>query len=76
MNSKIITLLDLSRIININKDTLRTWMQGYRFSKFYSKNCVEINKEFVEKLSEFLVLKRKGWKVRQLEEYYKKISCI
>lgn len=76
MNSKIITLQELSKIIDIYPDTLRTWLQGYRFTKFYCyPNCITFDKEFIKTMSEFLKLKHRHGTAKYLTNYYKKISC-
>ena len=72
MSSKIITLQELSSILNICTDTLRTWLQGYRFSKFYTKKYIIFNKDFVNKMSEYLKLKRRHRLAKYLIDFYKK----
>lgn len=74
-DSKIITLQELSKILNISRDTLRTWLQGYRFTKFFYRNYVTFNKDFVMNMSEYLKLKRRHGLAKYLTDFYKKNSC-
>lgn len=75
MNSKIVTLQELSKIVNVGTFALRTWLQGYRFTKFFYNNCITFNEEFVNTMAEFLKLKRRHGTAKYLVDYYKKISC-
>lgn len=75
MSSKIITLQELSKILNISTDALRTWLQGYRFTKFYTRKHIIFNKDFINEMSEYLKLKRRHGLAKYLIDYYKKNSC-
>ena len=75
MNSKIVTLQELSKIVEISENALHIWLQGYRFTRFYNRKIIEFNKEFVINFAEFLKLKRRYGKAKLLVDYYKKISC-
>lgn len=69
MTERLITLKQLSDIIGINRDTLRTYLQGYRFTKYWRwKDLFNYNADFVNTLTEFLYLKHK----RELADNLKK----
>jgi hypothetical protein len=85
MGEKLITLETLEEITGITKNTLRTYLCGYRFNQFakYEKvngnNCKRVycfNKDFLDTFTEFLWLKRKLGAIKCLEHYYKKeVRC-
>lgn len=79
MNYKIITLTELSKIIGLNKDTLRTWLQGYRFAPYEmfigAKRVYTLNDNFIEVFCDFLQIKHKFEMSKKIENFYKKNSC-
>ena len=75
MNSKIITLQELSDILNISKEALYIWLQGYRFSRFFYRSYIVFNEDFVVNMAEYLRLKRRHGLAKYLIDFYKKNSC-
>ena len=69
MTERLITLKQLSDLTGIYIDTLRTYLQGYRFTKFNrGKTLYCYNAELKKTLIDFLYLKHK----RDLAENIKK----
>ena len=60
MTERLITLKQLSSLTGIYIYTLRTYLQGYRFTKFWrGKTLFCYNREFIDTFIDFLELKRK-----------------
>lgn len=80
MKEKLVTIETLAEITGLNSNALRTFLHGYRFTKFernekiskYRKTVYCFNKEFLQEMSEYLWLKRKIKIIKKLEDYYKK----
>ena len=80
MKEKLVTLKNLEDITGITENTLRTFLCGFRFTKFVRherlngnmKQVFCFNKDFLEALSDFLYLKRKLGAIKCLEKFYKK----
>lgn len=79
MCNKLITIKELSMLIEAKTDTVRTWLDGYRFDKFKvfinTYKFYKFNKEFLDVFCDFLWLKKKEKYIKIVKNYYKKISC-
>lgn len=75
MYHKIITRKELANLLEMNEATLRTWLAGYRFTKFMTYKGIEFSKDFVNEMSEYLKLKRRHGLAKYLIDFYKKNSC-
>lgn len=73
---KIITLKELSDILNISTDSIRTWLNGYRFSKYRTLHGCIYSRSFVYNLIEFLEIKRRDDSIKLLKNYIKKYRPI
>ena len=80
MEEKLVTLKDLESITGICWDVLRTYLQGYRFTKFERYEKIDnhrkiiycFNKDFLDELTNFLWLKRRLGAIKSLQKFYKK----
>ena len=64
------TLNILSNVLNLSQNTIRSWLNGYRFSKFKIGMCeYKCSKEFLNNLKQFLLIKRKYKAIKNLENY-------
>jgi hypothetical protein len=63
-------------LIEVKTDTVRTWLDGYRFNKFkVFIGAYKFNKEFLDIFCDFLWLKKKEKYIKIVQNYYKKNSC-
>ncbi len=77
MNSKIVTLQELNTITGVSVNTLRTWLQGWRFDKFwYKRNVIIFNEEFIDIFSDFMITMRNRDISDKLKGFYKKNARI
>ena len=74
---KYITTIDIAEIIGLNRNSVHTYLAGYRFSKFrlIDAECMHtrfvINKDFINVLYNFLWHKRKREAAKKLKDYFK-----
>lgn len=84
MCEKLVTLKELENITGIDFKTIKTYLQGYRFTKFERSEKIDnrrkviycFNKSFLDTFINFLWLKRKINAIKQLQKYYQKeVRC-
>lgn len=66
-----IKLQELSYITGVSENTLRSWLSGWRFSKFRLSKDYKLSIEFIQTLISFLELKDKYKAINNLQEYSK-----
>lgn len=81
MKERLVSIRELSNILNIKEPTFRTYIDNYRFSKFITRAKIEhqnnrvklvikLNKQFAYKLCDFLRAKNKPEAIERLIEYF------
>ena len=65
---KVLSICEISKLLGVHDDTVRTYLGNFRFNKFLTRKESEkkrlvvayyITEEFINKLSDFLKMKRR-----------------
>lgn len=68
---KEISLAELSNVLLLSENALKTWLDGYRFTKYKTKKGYLYQQEFINNLIEFLETKRKHECIKNLKNFIK-----
>ena len=79
---KQLTYKDFEELTGLHQNTIRNYLQNYKFNKFFKKKkwenfiteMYEVNDEFIEKFNEYLLMRRRIKASRMFMEKIKEIK--
>lgn len=67
---ELLSRYELARVLGFKKNTLSNWLGHYSFDKFYVGHKVNLNKEFIDTLLDYLLKKGYYKDIKRLEKMF------